>query len=338
MRIVVVGATGNVGTAVLRRLHEAGVDQIVGVARRIPDDSQAPYSGVDWHSIDIGREHSRRLLDDTFAGADAVVHLAWALQPNRDEAAMRRVNVGGTARVLEAVAAAGVAQVVIASSVGAYSFGPKRSRVDESWPTGGIPTSHYSRHKAANERALDLFESDHPEIVVTRLRPGLIFQREAGLEVTGLFLGRHFPTRWLAVTRPAVLPLPSQAIFQAVHASDVADAYWRAIDRRAAGAFNIAAEPVLEPALIASTFGARRTIPIRAHVVRALMQASWSLGIQQTDPGWLDIATSVPIMSTERARSELGWMPMIPATEALAEIIDGMADRTRVSASGPLGG
>ena len=132
MRIVVVGATGNVGTAVLRRLHLADVDQLVGVARRVPDSSHEPYSEVQWHSIDVGADGAEAELQAAFEGADAVIHLAWALQPNRDEPTMRRVNVGGTARVLAAVSAAGVGQVVVASSVGAYSFGPKRSRVDES--------------------------------------------------------------------------------------------------------------------------------------------------------------------------------------------------------------
>jgi UDP-glucose 4-epimerase len=141
--------------------------------------------------------------------------------------------------------------VVVASSVGAYSLGPKRRRVDETWPTGGVHSSHYARFKAINERAMDVFEREHPGIVLTRLRPGLIFQRAAGAEVAGLFLGRSFPTRWLQAVRPKVLPLPSQLIVQAVHATDVADAYWRAVERRAGGAFNIAAEPVLTPDLIA---------------------------------------------------------------------------------------
>jgi UDP-glucose 4-epimerase len=338
MRIVVVGATGNVGTAVLRRLHEAGVEQLVGVARRLPDESVEPYSGVQWHPVNVGDAAAPRLLEDIFRGADAVIHLAWALQPNRDESAMRRANVTGTANTLAAVAAAAVPQVVVASSVGAYSFGPKRSRVDENWPTGGVSTSHYSRHKAANERALDRFEEAHPGIIVTRLRPGLIFQRDAGLEIAGLFLGRLFPTAWLGAFHPKVLPFPSQGIFQAVHASDVADAYWRVIERRAAGAFNIAAEPVLDPAAIAAVLGAQRTIPVRARVVRALIELSWRLGIQQTDPGWLDIATSVPIMSTERARRELEWVPKVSSTDALAEIVAAVADRSRHAGSGPLGG
>jgi UDP-glucose 4-epimerase len=339
MRIVVTGATGNVGTAVLARLRTApGVSSVVGVARRLPDASVAPYSDVAWRSIDIGSPDAETSLVQAFAGADAVVHLAWALQPNRDEATMRRTNVFGTSRVLAAAATAGVAQVVVASSVGAYSLGPKRRRVDESWPTGGVHTSHYARFKAINERAMDEFESTHPDIVLTRLRPGLIFQRGAGREVAGLFLGRHFPTRWLQAARPKLLPLPSQLIVQAVHATDVADAYWRAIERRAAGPFNIAAEPVLTPELIARAFGASATVPFRFRVLRAVVDATWRARLQATDPGWLDLATAVPVMSTQRARTVLGWSPAVSSVDAMSEMVDAIADGATVDASAPLRG
>lgn len=339
MRVVVVGATGNVGTAVLRRLHEAdSVTDIVAVARRMPDTSVFPYDGLWWASVDIAKPDAEIALRDTFDGADVVIHLAWALQPNHDEAEMRATNVDGTARVLSAAADAGVPHVVVASSVGAYSFGPKRQRVDESWPTGGIATSHYSRHKAANERQMDRFEQDHPGTVLTRVRPGLVFQAGAGAELATLFAGRFIPMRLLRRWRPPLLPFPSNGIVQAVHADDLADAFLRIVERRVGGAFNIAAEPVLDPRLIATAVGAKRWVPVRARVARLLVEITWRLRLQATDAGWIDIATQVPVMSTARARDELGWAPSIPATLALAEVVDAVAARERQHGSLPLQG
>lgn len=335
MRIVVVGATGNLGTALLRRLRrEADVD-VLGVARRVPD-RKGPYARATWASIDIARPDATPALTDAFAGADAVVHLAWALQPNHDEPAMVATNIDGTARVLAAVAAAGVPHLVVSSSVGAYSFGPKSSRVDESWPTGGIASSHYSRHKAVNERALDRFEAAHPMTTVTRVRPGLVFQASAGAEQRRLFVGRLVPVELLRWWRPAVLPFPSLGVFQAVHADDLADAVWRMLDRRAGGAFNIAAEPVLHPAAIARVLGARAWVPFRARVARWLVEVTWRLRLQAMDPGWIDIATQVPVMSTSRARAVLGWEPAVSATDALAEVIDAVARNDGQAGSAPL--
>src|SRR4051794_23769757 len=87
MRVVVIGATGNLGTGVLRRLHAAGAE-IVGVARRMPDASLEPYSHVTWRLADIGAAGAVSGLAATMRGADAVIHLGWALQPNHRERVM----------------------------------------------------------------------------------------------------------------------------------------------------------------------------------------------------------------------------------------------------------
>lgn len=336
MRVVITGASGNIGTALLRRLGDEPGTGVVGLARRVPDVSAETYAGVDWQSVDVAAPDADRRMTELFRDADAVVHLAWKLQPNHREREEWATNVSGTNAVLRAVAAAGVPHLVVLSSVAAYSRGPKRHRVDESWPTGGIHTSHYSRQKAANERLLDAFELAHPGVVVTRVRPGLVFQADAASEIARLFLGPHLPSPILGWIRLPVLVMPSQIIAQAVHADDVADALARMLERRAGGAFNLADEPVLDPPAVARVMGARAVVPIRLAVVRAIVWATWKLRLQASDPGWLDVAANVPVMSTARARRELGWTPRSTSTGALREILDSLARRGRNPASPPL--
>lgn len=171
MRVVVTGATGNVGTSVVRALAaDPAVNEIVAVARRAP---KRPLERAQFLAADVTESD----LGPMFQGADAVVHLAWLIQPGRDESVTRRVNIDGSRRVFEAVVAARVPSLVYASSVGAYSPGPKDQMVDESWPTDGISTSFYSRHKAAVEHDLDRLAAERPGLRIVRLRPGLIFQR-----------------------------------------------------------------------------------------------------------------------------------------------------------------
>ncbi|MGR0218445.1 NAD-dependent epimerase/dehydratase family protein [Agromyces sp. ZXT2-6] len=335
MRIVIVGATGNVGSATLRRLHGSG-HQLVGVARRRPDTRTAPYTGVEWHEVDVSQATAPARLARIFTGADAVLHLAWVLQPNRREPVMRATNLGGHRHALAAAAEAGVTHVVVVTSVASYSPGPKSTRVDEDWPTGGVHTSHYSRHKAATERMLDAFEADHPQVRLTRVRPGFVFQRDASSQLARLFIGRRRPSRWLGRVHLPVLPVPRRVISQAVHADDLADALARIIEQRADGAFNIAAEPVIDPDRLRRAFRARRVIPVRFELARAAMWSSWALGLQASDPGWLDIAVNVPVMSTRRARVELGWAPRHWSTDALREVLEGIAEGAHVTASPPL--
>lgn len=112
LHVAVVGATGNVGTALLRALAAApGIESVVGVARRLPDSSVRPYDGASWVSVDIADPRSGDRLQEAFAGADAVVHLAWLLQPSHDESALRRTNVAGTKQVAHAARAAGKSKV-----------------------------------------------------------------------------------------------------------------------------------------------------------------------------------------------------------------------------------
>src|ERR671938_1453077 len=174
MRIVVVGATGNIGTSVLRSLErEESVESVLGLARRLPDLSMQK---VEWASADVVDDD----LIPHFRGADAVALLAWIIQPSRDLTKQWMVNVEGSTRVARAVKEAGVPSLVYASSIGAYSAGPKDRRVDEAWPTGGVLTSYYGRHKAEVERRLDRFEREAPEVRVVRMRPGLVFKNEGG--------------------------------------------------------------------------------------------------------------------------------------------------------------
>lgn len=337
MRIAIVGATGNVGTALLRRIQESGVGTgIVGIARRKPATDREPYRGVAWHEIDIGRFDAPDKLAGALEGVDAVVHLGWILQPNHDEDELFRVNVTGTGHVTEAAGKAGVRQLVYASSVGVYSPAPKDRRTSEDWPTGGIHTSHYSRQKAAAERIIDRFEAAHPDIVVSRLRPGLIFQADNGSQAGRYFLGPLVPKSLADKIKLPVMPLPRTMIFQAVHADDVADAYWRVVERRVRGAFNIAAEPVLTPTEVAKLFGAKRTIPIPFNLLRTLAAVTWKLRLQRSDPGWLDMASQAPVMTTDHAREVLGWSAQRSSVDALSSVIYGMGEGSGVAGSPPL--
>jgi UDP-glucose 4-epimerase len=319
VRIVVIGASGNVGTSLLRALAaDDDIDEIVGLARRLP---LGDFPWTEWHAADIVHDD----LVPLFGGADCVVHLAWAIQPSHDLAALRRTNVDGSEWVFRAVAEAGVPALVYASSVGAYSPGPKDRQVDESWPTEGTPSSFYARHKAEVESMLDRFQLEQPRTRVVRLRPGLIFKRGSGEEQRRYFLGPLFPR---VLTRPgslAVVPDIDGLRFQAVHTRDVAEAYRLAVVGDARGAFNVAAEPVLDAQTLAKALDAR-VLPVPSTVARAAMATSWRLRLQPTPPGWLDMGLSVPIMDTSRVREELGWEPRHSSLVAIREVLSGIAD------------
>ncbi|MBX7269550.1 NAD-dependent epimerase/dehydratase family protein [Micromonospora sp. Llam7] len=333
MRIVVVGASGNAGRALLRRLRRERDLEIVGVARRLPHAGTGePYDGARWYSCDIGLAGAADELAGVFAGADAVVHLAWQIQPSHDRHVLRRTNVGGSRAVIDAVLRARVPALVYASSVGTYAPGPKDLPISERWPTTGVPGSSYSRDKAAVEEMLDGIERSHPALRLVRMRPGLIFQRDAGTEITRYFLGPLVPVRLLRYGRLPLVPANRRLRMQAVHADDVADAYARAILGDARGAFNVAADPVLTPELVARHFHGW-TVPVAAPVLRAAAALTWRARLQPVDAGWVELALNAPLMSSARAGAELGWQPRVDSVTALRELFAGMAEHAH--AAGP---
>ena len=319
MRIVITGASGNLGSALVRRLGGDGHD-LVGISRRAPENTAA---NIEWVTADLTEDSAVPVLRDAFAGADAVVHLAWGFQPSHDLAYLEELGVGGTRRVLEAVTAASVPHLVHMSSLGAYSPRQGDHPVDESWARDGVPTSPYSQHKAAAERLLDAHEQAEPDLTITRIRPGIIGQRTAGSSLLRYGVPAVVPSKVLELV--PVLPLDRGLKIPMVHADDVADAVERVLVGRVGGAFNLAADPPVTTDQIAEVLGAR-PVHVPARLVRAAMAGAWHARLQQVDPGWLDLGFASPLLDTTRASQELGWSQSVDGVTVFREIVGGMRD------------
>ncbi|MGQ4819876.1 hypothetical protein ACQ1ZK_22870, partial [Enterococcus faecium] len=76
------------------------VTSVLGIARRLPVRTEEPYASAEWAAIDIGgatpAQEAIAELTEALRGADAVIHLAWLIQPNSHRDLLRRVNVEGT--------------------------------------------------------------------------------------------------------------------------------------------------------------------------------------------------------------------------------------------------
>jgi UDP-glucose 4-epimerase len=323
VRVVVTGGSGNVGSALVERLGSAPeVDDIIGICRR-RHDWHPPKTT--WHFADIATDDLHPILE----GADVVVHLAWLFHPMRAPQVTSRNNAGGTQRVLEAVAKADVAAVVVASSVGAYSPRETFDPVDESWPTSGLPVAAYSEEKASIERQLDAFESEHPDRRVVRMRPGFTFAQRSATQQRRLFLGPLAPHALVKPGRVPVLPLPRDLRLQALDSRDVADAYAEAVLRPVQGAFNIAADLGLDPEGLAALMRSR-WVPTSAAVLRAALAAAFRAHVVPVAPQLFDLLMAVPVMDTTRAHADLDWRPRYSSADALTSFFAGLSQDSDV--------
>ncbi len=331
MRVVVVGASGNVGTALLRRLAvEPVVTSVVAVARRVPraDGSSTvrfPHDTATWRYADVTAHDAATRLDAALDGADVVVHLAWA---DRGGHGRHRANVEGTRAVAASALRTGVAHLVVASSVAACSPAPyagdaRDVPVSEGWPVRGASGASHAEDKAAVETLLDdLDRSDG--IVVSRVRSPLVLQRDAASQIARDLLGR-LGTRALRRTSDA-LRLPEGLRFQVVHADDLAEAYARIVVGRHPGPFNIAHPAVLTPQDVADVVahGALRTVPYAT--VRTAVTVAQRARLVPVGADWLDMAMRVPVLDPGLAGELLRWRPVHDAKDTLAELVEGIRE------------
>ena len=159
-------------------------------------------------------------------------------------------------------------------------------------------------------------------------RPGRSAQRAAGRARLRYGVPAYLPATLLR--HVPVLPVDRDLAVPLVHSTDVADAVALVLRDRATGPFNLAAEPAVTRDLIAEVLGAHPVHVPRA-VLRAAANVTWRARLQPLDPGWIDLAFSVPLLDTSRARTVLGWSPTVDARIALSEVVTGMSDASGTS-------
>lgn len=320
-RVAVVGATGNIGTSVVRALRDdPAVGTIKALSRRRPPD---PGHGIDWERADIREDD----LVGSFSSVDTVIHLGWLFQPTHDPVTTWRNNVLGSIRVFEAAAAAGVRNLIYASSIAAYAPGADDQPVTEAWPTHGWPTAAYSREKAYLERFLDAFEQRQPDIRVVRMRTAFCFKPESAEQQRRLFIGPFLPNRLARPELLPTLPLPAGLRFQAVHSDDVGEAYRLAVRSGSRGAFNVAADPVVDSDVLAGMLGVR-AVAVPSQLARGALSVAWHLHLVPASPQLFEAFLRLPVMDTRRARDELGWTPLHDSTAAVAGFLTGLRSAT----------
>jgi UDP-glucose 4-epimerase len=324
LTVAITGPTGEIGQAVVAALERSrDVGQILGMARR-PFDSEAHgWKKVAYRRGDVlDRRKVARLVEE----ADVVIHLAFMIMGGAK--ASRRVNLDGSRNVFEASAAAGVKRLVYASSVAAYGFhGENPQPLTEDVPARGTSAHYYSAQKAEVEELLaDSLHDSRTAAYV--FRPCIVAGPKAPLLIDSLpytQVSERLPgpvislLEGLPILRP-VLPDPGIP-FQLVHHDDVASAIRAGvIGRGKPGVYNLAGSGEMTVSKLAEELG-WYSIPVPDLAVDAVAEMVSRLGFLPAQAQWIAAFREPVIMSTAKARKELGWRPRHDALETLRETI-----------------
>jgi nucleoside-diphosphate-sugar epimerase len=219
LTVAVTGPTGTFGFGLMPLLQADGrIERIVGIARRPFDPAEHGWTKMEYRRGDVRDPDA---LEDAFAGADVVVHLAFLITGQASRETIRAINVEGTLNTFRAAAAAGARRFVYASSVAAYGFHEDNPEgMTEEWPARPAEHLFYAQEKAEIEGLLHEEAAAHPDLELYLLRPPIVLGPHTvgakqvlpgPLDALGKAVGRRF-TR-LPVPVPAPVPdLPVQFI------------------------------------------------------------------------------------------------------------------------------
>ena len=327
LTVAVTGPTGTFGFGLMPLLQaDARISRIVGVARRPFDPSAQGWSKMEYRQGDVRDPDGLR---DAFAGADAVVHLAFMITGTASRQTIRAINVEGTLCAFAAAASAKAQRFVYASSVAAYGFHADNPiGMTEDWPVRPAARLFYAQEKAELEGLLHEQAREHPELGLYLLRPPVVL----GPHAVGAKDALPAPVtaaagRMLSLVRrlPVPVPMPAPDLpMQFIHEDDVGQALLRCVVAEGPpGAYNIAADGVLTVADVVRELGFT-PVPIPGGLASSAARVAAQIPPLPFVPPaaeWVEAATHPAIMNTSKAKRELGWQPRYTALEALRETL-----------------
>jgi nucleoside-diphosphate-sugar epimerase len=324
LTVAITGPTGTFGFGLVPLLQaDARIARMVGIARRPFDPAEHGWPKMTYRQGDVRDEDA---LEQAFAGADVVVHLAFMITGTAGRETIRAINVEGTLNAFRAAAAAGAKRFVYASSVAAYGFHRDNPvGMTEDWPVRPAAHLFYAQEKAEIEALLADEAAAHPELGLYLLRPPIVLGPHAAggkdilpgpLAPAGRGLGRLL--RGSPIPVPALAPaLPVQFI----HEEDVGQAFLLCIVAAGPpGAYNITADGVLSGTEVARELGLA-PLPVPGGLVQTVARALAALPFVPPAAGWVEAASHPAIMDASKAKRVLGWAPRYTGVEALRDTL-----------------
>jgi UDP-glucose 4-epimerase len=297
MRYVITGGSGYIGTRLVDLLSRREDTERIVICDVVPPRGYKPKT--EFERLDVRDRAAVRSLVER-SEPDALVHLAFILNPSHDEHFMYDVDVNGTQNVLDAAAEAGTGHVLVTSSSTAYGAFPDNPvPLTEEHPVRGVAGFPYARDKTESDRLCQLWAKNHPDRVMTIVRPCIVF----GPNVDN-FIVRLWTKQPFAVEAGGNL---DQKI-QFVHEDDVVEAVTALLLGRHAGAFNVAGAGDMTTRECAELIGSPiRKMPLRAF--RAFARTMWAARLSEAPPGQIAFGIHPWIVSTEKLERTTGWSP-----------------------------
>ncbi|TDK48996.1 SDR family oxidoreductase [Antarcticimicrobium luteum] len=293
-RILITGAGGMVGRAVLTELADSGQEVIATDLAQPPElPENARFARMDV----TGDDPARVIAAEK---PEVIVHLASIVTPppgsGRDFA--YQVDVEGTRKVLAAARAAGTRRLVVTSSGAAYGYYPDNPAwLRESDALRGNPEFPYADHKRRVEEILAEARRDHPALEQVVLRVGTVLGEGTDNQITALF------------RKPRLLAIAGcDSPFVFIWTRDLARILRRAATDGPAGIYNVAGDGALSISEIALRLG-KPVLRLPAWGIRAALGIAHPLRLSRYGPEQVRFLQYRPVLANDALKREFGYVP-----------------------------
>jgi UDP-glucose 4-epimerase len=296
MRYVITGGSGYIGSRLVDLLERRDDTEKIVICDVAPPKGYRPHT--EFERVDVrDREAVRSVLDRV--RPDVLVHLAFILNPSHDEEFAYNVDVNGTHNVLEAASAAGTQQVLVTTSGVAYgAFADNPVPLTEDDPVRGVAGFSYARDKTESDRLCQLWAKNHPDRLMTIVRPCIVFGPNVDNYLVRLWTKQPFAVDVGTIDRD----------IQFVHEDDVVEAITALLLGRHAGAYNVAGDGLMTNRECADLIETKvRKMPLWLY--RRLARVMWKLHQSEVPPGGIEFAVHSWLLSNEKLKRTTGWTP-----------------------------
>ncbi|WP_171239957.1 SDR family oxidoreductase [Ruegeria sp. HKCCA5491] len=301
-RILITGAAGAVGTALLHRLGHRSDLEIIATDIREPSNLPA---NARFRKMNVtGNDPQSVILEER---PHTIVHLASIVTPgpNSTRELEYRVDVEGTRNVLDAAIGAGTRRLVVTSSGAAYGYYEDNPvPLKETDAIRGNEEFAYSWHKRLVEQMLAEARNSAPDLQQVILRVGTVLGANIENQITALF------------RKPRLLGLKgSDSPFVFIWDKDLAEILVRAATDSPAGIFNVSGNGSLTISQIASAMG-KSVRWLRPGLLKAALTLARPLGLSRYGPEQVRFLLYRPVLDNSALRTSFGYEPELSSAEA----------------------
>ncbi len=223
--VLITGVSGYIGSKIAKELDRKSGVSITGI------DIKPPSTKI--HNLNFIKQDVRQPLTDIIKKnrIDSVIHTAYVLPPDHNQALMEDINISGTMNVLKSSIESSVKQILYTSSTTAYGFHPDNDLpLTENSPLRGNDDFTYSKNKKEIEKIIAQFIKENEKICVTVLRPCFV-------------VGPGFDNPLSRHLRKKIVPVSNNTSpMQFVHENDLLRVMILCLEKKVEGFFNVTGE------------------------------------------------------------------------------------------------